>query len=153
MIRLIKGDIVNSKEEVILHQVNCFTMGAGVAKALYTKYPKIKKAHTEKIEEYKKNRKELLGKYDIVSIDCNKHIVNCFSQFNYGRDRKCYTQYDLLFNCIEQITFLCEKNKYNLAMPFNIGCGLAGGDWNIVIKGIQKIAEKYPKVNISLYEL
>ena len=42
---MIKKDITTIEKGVIMHQVNCQNvMGAGVAKALYTKHPKVKAA-------------------------------------------------------------------------------------------------------------
>lgn len=43
MMQIFKGDILNADAEFICHQVNCMNaMGAGVAKAIYTKYPEVK---------------------------------------------------------------------------------------------------------------
>ena len=36
-------------------------------------------------------------------------------------------------------------------MPYNIGCGLAGGDWNSYIKIIKDLAQLY-KRNITIYQ-
>lgn len=44
--RIIKGNILDVEEGIIIHQVNCFdVMGAGLAKSLYTKYPVIKETY------------------------------------------------------------------------------------------------------------
>lgn len=46
MIKTVIGDVVEASEDIICHQVNCQNvMGAGVAKALYTRFPQVKQSY------------------------------------------------------------------------------------------------------------
>jgi hypothetical protein len=43
------------------------------------------------------------------------------------------------------------ENKGSIAIPYKIGCGYGGGDWNNYEKIIKEIGEKYNK-NIKIYK-
>lgn len=58
---LIEDDILNFTKGAIIHQTNCFTMGSGVAKALYTKYPIVKEKHMEYINKANHHFLPILG--------------------------------------------------------------------------------------------
>ena len=120
-----KDSILNTELKYIAHGVNCKNrMGSGVAKVLFDKYPDVK-------TEYHKFCKNLsFSPLNYVqSINCNDKVVfNCFTQENYGYDGKRYVNYGAIVKCF---TNLVERGITKLAIP-KIGCGLAGGDWNIV---------------------
>ena len=81
--------------------------------------------------------------------------MNIFGQDFYGRDKQ-YTDYNALFKgFVDSITDYRDINKFNcdvqipIAIPYNIGCGLAGGDWNIVEKILKEIEVKYNVIFIA----
>ena len=39
-----------------------------------------------------------------------------------------------------------------LGLPYKIGCGLGGGDWNKVKEIIENFALNHPNINIIIYE-
>lgn len=126
--KYIKGDITETELKYICHGVNCQNkMGSGVAKALFTKFPEVKTKFHSFSSQFRipENR---LGEVDFVECG-NKTILNCFTQLNYGYDGKRYVNYGAIVKCFDFI----KDNIRNetLAIP-KIGCGLAGGDWNIV---------------------
>ena len=43
------------------------------------------------------------------------------------------------------------QENLSVAIPYNIGCGLAGGDWNIVYEIISKLF-KNTDINCVLYK-
>ena len=127
------GDITTATEDIIAHQVNCKNrMGSGVAKALMMKYPDVKTRYhffNERIEEH-----DLLGKVDVftawtVDHATFKKVANCYSQFDFGSDGKLYTDYNAVDKCFK---YLAENTKGSIAVPYEYGCGLGGGDWSIV---------------------
>jgi O-acetyl-ADP-ribose deacetylase (regulator of RNase III) len=135
--KYIKGDITETELKYIAHGVNCQNvMGSGVAKALYSKFPKVK---TKYHEFCKENDISLLGLVNIVYNNEDKTIFNCFTQQFYGYDGKRYVNYPAIVDCFRAVCdeilvyqpFIGAKPDYRLAIP-KIGCGLAGGDWNIV---------------------
>ena len=128
----INMDITLVKSGVIIHQVNCQNaMGAGVAKALYLKYPIVKKHYHNIFNSYKKET--LFGGLQKISISDDLFILNSFSQFNYGSNKDIiYTDYDKLFNNIKKALEFANFKNLKLYIPKYIGCGLANGDWSKV---------------------
>ena len=77
-------------------------------------------------------------------------IIYMFSQKNYGSDGKCYTLYDAFRNIMGRIRAGFPEGT-SFAIPYGIGCGNAGGDWNIIYSIIQKyLGDKF---NVYLYKL
>ena len=138
MITYHEGDILKSGANIICHQVNCRgVMGAGLAKQIKNKYPVVFKKYRELCEFY--NPYDLLGSVSTVLVDARNRvwIANLFAQLNYGKSKLQYTNYDALRKC-----FLDLKNQepgMTIAIPYGIGCGLGGGDWNVVKKIIESV--------------
>ena len=131
MIEVISENILNAKEDIICHQVNCQgVMGAGLAKELATNWSNVK---TEYIKLCRRTKPEnLLGTYQLVEIGENRLVANIFGQYCYGSDRfHRYTDYAALTKAFDKLR--TEHNSKSLAFPFGFGCGLANGEWNIVL--------------------
>ena len=146
MVKIIKGDLLQTDCEIIVHQVNCQgVMGSGVAKQIKAKYPKV-------FEIYKQvcDTTNPLGKLLRVPTNDDKTqwIYNLFTQDKYGRD-KCHTDYEALQNCFNEISEFNKPNR-RIAMPYKIGCGLGGGDWDRVYKMIKDTFTDY---EVILYKL
>ena len=128
----IKGSILDAPQKYIAHGVNCQNvMGSGVAKALFDKYPKVKEDyhyyHSEMLEDVCDNI-YLLGSYSVSDQLDGKHVLNCYTQEFYGRNKKKFVSYDAIFNVFKHMSKMGVKE---VAIP-KIGCGLAGGNWEIV---------------------
>jgi len=52
-----------------------------------------------------------------------------------------------MLNQISQI-----DNIASIAMPYNIGCGTAGGDWDVYFQMIKNFANNY-QIHVTLYKL
>lgn len=51
----------------------------------------------------------------------------CFSQQGMS------THYDAFFHCMEMVKeFAEEHDNAKIAIPYKMGCGIAGGDWEFV---------------------
>lgn len=131
-----QGDISNFEESLVAHQVNCRgVMGRGVAKSLKDKFPPI-------YEDYKKfckeNKGNLLGSIRVVKLK-DKYVAHLFGQDEYGRNG-IHTQYDKLEQCFKKLSNFCTENKIDrIAMPYKIGCGFGGGNWDLVRNMIESI--------------
>lgn len=126
----VKGDIVELAEsgryDVVIHGCNCMcVMGAGVAKALSTKWPDVKSVdkHTVKGDENK------LGNFTYVCTPENLIIVNLYTQYRYGR-RGVFVDYDAIQEGFRKVRSLFGEDKKYLYPQ--IGAGLAGGDWKLI---------------------
>jgi len=138
----INDSILNTELKFIAHGVNCQgAMGSGVAKVLYEKYPEVR-------EQYMLAApgnilfEDVLGEHVFIEVEPNKFVINCYTQLNYGRDGKKYVNYWAIakvFHDLSMCSSVANENNNHirshdimrLAIP-KIGCGLAGGDWDIV---------------------
>lgn len=141
MIKYVNGDIFKGKEDVIVHGCNCFcNMKSGVA-ALVRKY--YIEAVNEDLKTIKGDKLKL-GNYSHITT---KHIfyperyitvVNAYTQYHYGTDR---IQVD--YGAIEKVftKIIKEFDEMSIA-TVKIGCGLAGGDWNIVEEILNNVSKE-----------
>lgn len=138
--REITGDLIElalkGEFDVITHGCNCFcTMGAGIA-------PQMAKAFG--CDEFflernvEKGSIDKLGCIDWLSKN-GVAIVNSYTQYHYGKNHvdgiPNPIDYEALTLCLRKINHIF-KGKH-IGLP-QIGCGLAGGDWNKVKEIIKK---------------
>ena len=118
--KVIKGNLLN-QQGVILHQVNCKrVMGAGIAKQIRSLYP-------QHYIDYL-NTPQQLGNIVITRISPSLTIIGLFAQDGYGRNKQ-HTNYKALEECLIKVA---QLNIQPIYAPYKIGCGLGGGDWEIV---------------------
>ena len=148
----IKGDLVKDDYPIICHQVNCQgVMGSGIAKQIREKYPQVFLDYKEALDYKHAGLGDIVVSYE-GGIN-GKQIISMFSQDNFGRDGKRYTDYKAFKECLNHIKGILDdysKSEYynSIAFPYLIGCGLGGGDWNIVKGMIKDFSEK---VNQTVY--
>lgn len=147
----VDGDLIelanNGEFDIIAHGCNCFcTMGAGIA-------PQMAKAFG--CDQFPQEHELLsgdirkLGNIDFRTYHYAKNsdgvaknpitVINAYTQFgpgfsHYGKNVE-PLHYRSLILCFEKINYLF-KGKH-IGLP-QIGCGLAGGDWEEVKKIIQR---------------
>lgn len=140
----IKGDLIKLAEDgefdVIIHGCNCFhTMNSGIAKYIHKKYPEV---YYEDVNKTLKGDASKLGTITWKKVNnYNFTVVNCYTQYNYGTDRKRYVEYGAIRSSLKELKQLVSKMD-SIGIPL-IGCGLAGGDWNIVKKIIKDELDGY----------
>lgn len=135
-IKVIDGDLFDATAPIICHQVNCQgKMGSGVAKQICAKYPAVYRQYMYLCGD--KSPSELLGHAQFI-YGTDKIVVNMFAQDKYGYDGCRYTDYPAFTQCLHGIAKKVASGE-TIAMPYKIGCGLAGGDWNTVYGLIEKI--------------
>lgn len=147
MIKIINGDIFSGTEDIICHQVNTFgVMGSGIALQIKKLYPSVFTAYNMFCKRY--GDTELLG--CVLPEMATKHrcIMNMFSQVGIGQDVR--TDYVAMRECFEEVKRYAIQNNKTVAIPYKIGCGLARGDWKIVI---QIIKEVFSDFEVVLYKL
>lgn len=129
----INGDITEVAYGYVCHQVNCQgVMGGGVALAIRNKWPS---AYTQYRQAYKEGRLAL-GNTIWTTVGPQITVIHICGQDRYGRDRR-YTDYTALEQALTIIRMHATQN-IPIYFPDHIGCGLAGGDWNIVKEIIEK---------------
>jgi hypothetical protein len=157
MITTINKDILTVDKGVIVHSVNCVGVVGGLAGAIARKWPK-------NAGEYRAHVKRhlpimLLGSVFEVNVAHNIIVANLFGQNNVGTHER-QTEYSalitgfktiagMIFYGNDKIPDYSSHEYYNstitlqdIYIPYKIGCGLGGADWNIVEEILHKIFEK-----------
>lgn len=156
MYQEIEGDLIKlalqGKFEVITHGCNCFcTMGAGIAPQMAKAFG-CDKYFMESPDKAGDIRK--LGNIDYMMItypDFRLTVINSYTQYYYGKNSpgcNIPLDYSALELCLRKINCLFKSSKVGLPQ---IGCGLAGGQWEIV-KGIIQKELKDCDVTVVVYK-
>lgn len=127
---IVIGNLLDAQAPVIIvHQVNDLGfMGAGLALQIRNKYPNV-------YNIYRKHaNSSQIGNIQLVKIGDNRYICNMFSQKGISRVIRT-TDYNAMRICFQKLA----KLNIPIALPYKIGCGLAGGDWAIVSQMIDEI--------------
>lgn len=158
MIKVIHGNLFDTKAPIIAHQVNCQgKMGTGVARQVKEKYPEVFKSY----EFACAGDENLLGKCLLFDKEGNiptqentleyPYIANLFAQENYGYDGKQYTDVRA-FNmaCIGLYTAASMLDIDTIAMPYMIGCVRGGASWREIYMILETI---FKDIDIELWKL
>jgi len=107
-------------------------MGAGLALQFKKKYPQI---FDDYMAAYKAGHLKL-GNVVITKIHNNLYIASICGQENYGTNKnQIYTDYNAVIKGLDRIQKFSIENLVNpIYIPYLMGCGLGGGDWNTVIQ-------------------
>jgi len=157
--KIVFEDILNSNEEYILHQTNCVTTTAGgLAKTLFQRFPyantysirRRKQGSFDSIEEDRSTP----GTIDICGNGKDKrYIINMNAQYFPGEPIYEYDSASERFKwfkiCLKKVATL---NPKSVAIPWMIGCGLAGGNWNDYFSAILSWSKENLSINVVLYK-
>lgn len=145
-----QGNIVNAEERYIAHQCNCTTdYVRGVAQQIFEAYP---------VAAFYLNiiawTPPAVGSIQITETR-GKLIVNMFAQRLPGKARGSETNAIRLkwfVDCLNKLNARLEPDAH-IAMPYGIGCGLAGGDMEAYMNAIETWS-KSPRISrVVLYKL
>ena len=137
-IEIVKRDLLKAEVDVIAHQVNCMgVMGAGVARQIRDACPSAYQSYRAYLSSYGTEGldKKVLGRVLMCPKPASEnwpfgYVAHLFGQYGYGRYPKCYTDYRALRRCFASLAIgMRQMGLSSVAMPYKIGCGLAGGDW------------------------
>lgn len=141
----IEGNLITlakeGKFDVIAHGCNCYcNMGAGIAPQMANAFGCDK--FTMERDEYKGDVNKL-GTIDYEHFPLLRGnglmVVNAYTQYSTGFNRLTVStsalDYEALTLCLRKMNYIFEG--LHIGLP-QIGCGLAGGDWEMVKEIIQK---------------
>lgn len=135
----------------VVHGCNSMgVMGSGIALGVKQTYPLAYEGyHTT----FLKNDNFLqLGSNIPVRVSPDLYIHNAITQSLYGRDGKRYVSYDAIADSlteVNQFIMECDEVEKTLSFP-KIGCGLGGGNWDIVLPIIVAVID--PCIKLVYYE-
>lgn len=172
--KFVKGNLLDVKEGYIMHQCNCITTNtAGLAKALEKKYKTDLPYHLRKPDEANSTTARLEDRSipgTVFISGSNPYIINIFGQYGPGKLPKSKNQGDTELDsrekrekyfetALEAIVDFFEgtTDLVQIAIPHKIGCGLAGGDWDVYFGMLYAFETKLFKLGvkneITIYEL
>ena len=140
------GDIVKDKKySWFCQQVNCQgVMGAGLAKQIREQYPEVYARYMELHNVFNIHK---LGRTELIRVSDGRIHAMMYAQDGYGRN-SCYTDYEAFQKCLDEQRYVLNNTysrEYVVAFPYKIGCGLAGGDWNIILPMLEKFSNHIPQ--------
>ena len=147
---VIDGDLLNTRAKYICHQVNCKgRMGSGVAKQIRARYPEVYADYLRMCNEgnNKKDPFWTFGQSQFVQCNDGKVVINMFAQSSYGYDGALYTDYGAFQSCLLRIKEGVPVGDA-IAMPYLIGCGLGGGDWETIFTLIENTLAETHQVEL-----
>lgn len=153
MIKIVEGNILESNADIIYHQVNCMgVMGSGLAKQIKNKYPNVYKDYKKFCSQHKPE--ELLEQIYNSRYNELNCICSVFGQLGYGTN-KVQTNYDAVRKALLDSRRVLKDLYWQypnckLAFPYKMGCGLGGGNWDIVYKIIKEVFGDY---DVTIYKL
>lgn len=145
MIKEITQDIFQSEVDIIIHGINCFcAQYSGIAGIIRKYFPEVAE---DDINFGRKGDKTKLGEIIVTRVNNPnfkvRHIISIFQQYNYGTDTR-KLDYEAIYSGLLKIRQRITNNNLVIGIPWGIGCGLAGGDWNIIKTMIYSVFENSP---------
>ncbi len=128
--RVVDGDLLDVTEGLIAHQVNCRgVMGAGVARVIAKRYPEVEADYRAFCRAF--DPVELLGRVQVLQATEYLWVVNVFGQLDTGRGLQ--TDYSAVSASLVALSerYFGGGPHPALNVPYMMGCGLAGGDWDV----------------------
>lgn len=132
-INVIDKDVLEISSGVICHSVNCQgKFNKGLAKKIREKYPNVYEEYMDLCKKVvvPRYRLDLIQR---VNVSDSLTVVNLFTQLYYGDSTKTgvdYNSYDAWTTILTRRLKIFENET--LYFPYKIGCGLAGGNWNLI---------------------
>lgn len=140
--KTLNQDILDVNIGIIVHSVNCKgTWGAGLAKSLKHKYPKAYDDYIKYLNSFK------MPYYALGSIIHTRikdlYVVSAVTQYDVSVTQR-RTEYSAVIEAMRSLNNYIKTHRVDLPLyfPYGIGCGLGGGDWNIVSNIIE---DTFPK--------
>ena len=163
MIEIIQGDILNANEEYICQQCNCISVRPhGLSASIANKYPH---ANPYSIRRPMKGRNMAIssdiatpGSIQVFGSGIQRKVICMFAQYGMGKpyaygnttSDSSTDRLQWFSACLERIS---EMKPGSIAFPYNIGCGLAGGNWTLYSDILYRWSENHPEIVIRIYKL
>jgi len=133
-IQYTKGDATSPQSEdnkIIVHICNDIGgWGKGFVMAISKRW---KKPENEYREWFKSKDGFELGKVQFVQVEEDLWVANLIGQHKINKDENgnAPIRYDAIEDGLKEVASFAKKNNASIHMP-RIGCGLAGGKWEMI---------------------
>ena len=156
MLKIVNDDLLNAKEQYICQQTNCISVNAhGLSETIRVKLG---------VDPYSL-RRALNGRNHAIAEDCDvpgtikvfKNVICMLAQYGMGKPYKYGNKVEDSFEkrllwfktCLFEISKLKPSS---VAFPYNIGCGLAGGNWEDYLAALNHFSN-YFQIPVTLYKI
>lgn len=160
MIYSIKGDVTKPQGlflQVIAHVCNNQGgWGAGVSGAIGQAYTDAEDmyrdwcAHPDDyVEPFE------LGQTQFVQVDNknNRYVANMIAQNRYTtKSNSVALHMNALEDCFKQVCKFARDNRLSVHIPYLMGAGLAGGNWDEIMALIINVLDSYKEIDLFIYE-
>jgi O-acetyl-ADP-ribose deacetylase (regulator of RNase III) len=158
MIVNMNGNILDSGADVIFHQVNCQQkMSSGIAKQIRQWCPKHYDDYIAFIDACKRANLSPLGQFIMTDTGNSIQVCGIFGQEFYGNDGKCYTDYAAVRSAFQELKDMADKydskRKRRWAVPYKMSCGLAGGNWNVMMRMFKELFGSSENITLEIWKL
>lgn len=133
-IQYLKGDATNpigNGTKIIVHVCNDIGgWGKGFVMAISKKWTEPERAYRE---WFKNKELFVLGEVQHVQVEEDIFVANIIGQHKINKDEygNAPIRYDAIQKGLSKVAEFARKNKATVHMP-RIGCGLAGGNWEMI---------------------
>jgi O-acetyl-ADP-ribose deacetylase (regulator of RNase III) len=153
-IQYLKGDATRPRgtsARIIVQVVNdkAITWGKGFSVAVRKKWPEAHKDFTRWVFEHRPEFK--IGNVHVTKLEDSVELISLVAQHGYGPSLFPRIQYSALETCLSRVAAQAQQTGASVHMP-RIGCGEAGGDWNIVSELIDETLCRH-NVPVTVYDL
>jgi len=146
MIHVVKGDatLIRERPAILVHIVNDIgAWGKGFVLAVSRRWPHVRSAYRG---EWRGKR---LGDVQFVDAEPGLVVANLFGQRGIqGRRGGRPIRYGAVRRGLRTVAWMAVATGACVHMP-KIGCGLAGGDWNVVYRIVE---EEMRGLDVFIYE-
>jgi len=157
--KYVNGSLLDVKEGYILHQTNCVTLyPKGLAEDIEKKFPGTCPYRFRKgVRVAREEDRSVPGTVFIIGAKEGPIILNLFGQ--YGPGKNCYPGHEdtpthrekYFADGLEALVDYFEGTEENIkiAVPYKIGCGLAGGKWGDYRDMLESFENKMKEAGIN----
>lgn len=148
MLEIKPGNLLDVESGVILHQTNCMgVMGGGVALQIKEKWPHAYLEYQKHCEAFA--YPFLMGTMHFSKLTDTLVLGNLFGQIAPSRGQA--TVYSAYPTALREVVAVADASL-PIHIPYGMGCGLAGGDWDVVLPILDYWLRPFKKVTIWRYE-
>lgn len=152
MFKIIGGNLLEAKEPYICHQTNCVTTkAAGLAAAIFDRF-EYADCYSERAERAEPDRPGTIKIYGNGTNE--RYVINMMAQYYPGPSmsvpvsKSTDNRFQWFRECLGEIM----KLHGDIAFPWRIGCGIAGGDWDKYL-GVLARFEHVIRGSVIIYRL
>lgn len=125
----VRKDITTVTEGIVVHQVNLMgKMGAGLAYQVRNTWPVVYDAYVKAIVDGSLD----LGDAHMVPVSEKLIVVNLVGQRHFRPLGVRHTNYIAVGQGLTAVRKLATHTGLLVYIPYKMGCGLGGGDWDVV---------------------